>query len=81
MCHIYFMSTAMASCSGFRVHAVIFHHASVPSKITASISIQKKHSLCCICVFCNFGESRLGNIKQMWNETQQCHSEEEGKEK
>lgn len=30
MCHVYFMSTAMDSWSGFRDHAVIFHHVSVP---------------------------------------------------
>lgn len=30
MCHVYFMSTAMDSWSGFRVHTVIFHHVSVP---------------------------------------------------
>ena len=29
MCHFYFMSTAMDSWSGFRVHTVIFHHASI----------------------------------------------------
>lgn len=45
MCHIYFMSTAMDSWSGFRVHAVIFQCASVPSQLTASVFLQKRRGL------------------------------------
>lgn len=45
MCHISFMSTATDSWSGFRVHAVIFQRASVPSQLTASVFVRKRGRL------------------------------------
>lgn len=53
ICHVYFMSTAMDSWSGFRVHTVIFHHVSAPRN--SLFFIQKLCGLCvgiflCLCV-------------------------------
>lgn len=51
MCHIYFVSTAMDSWSGFRVHTVIFQHASVPLNsqpvfVSRSDAVSHTRSLC-----------------------------------
>lgn len=64
MCHIYFMSTAMDSWSGFRVHAVIFQRASAPSQLTASVFVQKRLGLS---VYLSF--SRLLGRKQTENKS------------
>lgn len=46
MCHVYFVSTAMDSWSGFRGYTVIFRHVSVPlNSDGACVYVQKQHCL------------------------------------
>ena len=61
------MSTAMDSWSGFRVHNVIFHHVSVPPKLTAFqpvfVSRSNSASLCLSFVsLCVRAEGKTGNL-------------------
>lgn len=70
MCHVYFMSTAMDSWSGFRVHNVIFRHVSVPS--TRSVCVQKQcsDSSVCLRLFLSVCVRREENLpKQKSNQT------------
>lgn len=88
MCHVYFMSTAMDSWSGFRVHTVIFHHVSVPQNSQTSVCIQKQCGLSCHCVFLQLcvwvrrgtRDKTASLVKQQQNQTYRDR-EEEGVEK
>lgn len=86
MCHIYFVSTAMDSWSGFRVHTVIFQHASVPLNsqpvfVSRSDAVSHTRSLCLSASFYVFvraqGETAFQNKSRIKHTRHRAEEEED----